>query len=100
MEIIEVEQQEGARKRFKLIMSEYGKLKTYQFGQPNGMTYIDGATKEVRDNYRKRHLANKTEYYRISNLIPSPSLFSYYILWGNSQDIVKNIEELNSVLRN
>ena len=100
MEIIEVEEQEGKPKRFKLIMSEYGKLKTYQFGQPNGTTFIDGATKQVRDNYRKRHLANKTEYHRITNLIPSPALFSYYILWGDSQNIIQNIEKLNSELRN
>ena len=100
MEIIEVEEQEGKPKRFRLIMSEYGKLKKYQFGQPNGTTYIDGASKQVRDNYRKRHLANKTEYHRITNFIPSASLFSYYILWGDTQNIIKNIETLNSVLRN
>jgi len=97
MEIIEVVEQEGKPKRFMLIISEYGKLKKYQFGQPNGKTFIDGATLQVRDNYRKRHLANKTEYYRITNLIPSASLFSYYILWGDTQDIVKNIELLNEM---
>ena len=100
MEILDVEEQQGKPKRFKLIMSEHGKIKKYQFGQPNGTTYIDGATNQVRDNYRKRHLANKTEYHRISNLIPSPALFSYYILWGNSQDIIKNIHALNRELRN
>ena len=31
----------------------------------------------------------------IDKLIPSPSLFSYYILWGDSTDINKNIKKLN-----
>jgi len=100
MEIIDVEEQQGKRKRFRLIMSEFGKIKKYQFGQPDGTTYIDGASKQVRDNYRKRHLANKTEYHRIANLIPSPALFSYYILWGDTQDIIQNIKKLNSEFRN
>ena len=99
MEIIDVEEQEGARKRFTLTMLEYGKLKKYQFGQPNGTTYIDGATKQVRDNYRKRHLANKTELDRITNLIPSPALFSYYILWGDTQSYFKNIKLLNEMFK-
>lgn len=100
MEIIEVVEQEGKPKRFKLITLEWGKKRVYQFGQPDGFTYIDGATKEVRDNYLLRHMANKTEAYLINNNIPSPALFSAKLLWGQSHDIMKNIENLNSVFRN
>jgi hypothetical protein len=35
------------------------------------------------------HLGNATEYKLITNLIPSPSLFSAYILWGSYTDIEK-----------
>jgi hypothetical protein len=100
MEIIEVVEQEGKPKRFKLTTLEWGKKRVYQFGQPDGFTYIDGATKEVRDNYLLRHMANKKEAYLINNNIPSPALFSAKLLWGQSHDIMKNIENLNSVLRN
>jgi hypothetical protein len=31
----------------------------------------------------RRHLGNKKEKYLIDHLIPSPSLFSYYLLWGD-----------------
>ena len=72
--------------------------KKIYFGQPNAYTYIDGANDIIRDNYRKRHYANKTEKYRIDNLIPSPALFSWYIIWGDSHNIKKNIKQLQSLM--
>ena len=95
MEIIEVKELHGKRKRFSVTMLEYGKLKKYQFGQPKGFTYIDGASNITRNNYLARHMANVTEAHLINNLIPSPATFSAYILWGNSPNIEKNIKELN-----
>lgn len=72
--------------------------KKYYFGQPNAYTFIDGADEKVRENYWKRHYANPTEKYRIDNLIPSPALFSAYILW-NTNDIYKNVRILNKILK-
>jgi hypothetical protein len=82
-------------KRFVAIL-ENGK-KIY-FGQPNAHTYIDGADETVRANYRKRHLANKTEKKRIDNLIPSAALFSYYLNWGDSRSLKKNAKSLTQRL--
>lgn len=81
-----------------------GTERIYHFGYkyPNGSygyTYIDGADETVRENYRKRHLANATENQLIKSLTPSASLFSYYLLWGNSRDIQKNITHLNNLMR-
>jgi len=78
-------------KRYVIVFNN----KKYHFGQSGSHTYIDGATDLERDNYRKRHYANKTEKYNIDNLIHSPSLFAYYILWGESHDIHKNLKSLN-----
>ena len=72
MEIISVEEQEGKPKRFTLTTLEWGKKRIYQFGQPNGFTYIDGASKTTRRNYLLRHMANETEAHLINNNIPSP----------------------------
>ena len=99
MEIISVEEQEGKPKRFTLTTLEWGKKRIYQFGQPNGFTYIDGASKNTRRNYLLRHMANETEAYLINNNIPSPALFSAKLLWGNSSNIIKNIEDLNEILK-
>jgi hypothetical protein len=83
------------KKRFVAVING----KKIYFGQPDANTYIDGADDTTRDNYRKRHYANKTEKYRIDNLIPSPSLLSWYILWGDSHSICKNIKYLNRLIQ-
>lgn len=82
-------------KRFQVIMTDGSK---YNFGAVNGSTYIDHGRKDLRENYRKRHLGNKTEEYRISNIIPSPALFSYYLLWGLHTSLDANIKHLNRLL--
>ena len=69
----------------------------YDFGLYGGDTYIDHHDENKRENYRKRHYAQ--EKHLIDKLIPSPSLFSYYILWGDSRNISKNIKKLNSLFR-
>ena len=69
----------------------------YDFGLDSGETYIDHKNKIKRENYLARHYANKREKYLIDNLIPSPALYAYYILWGNSTDINKNIKTLNKM---
>ena len=72
--------------------------KKYYFGSPTGFTYTDGATDKQRDNYRKRHLANKTERYRVDNLVHSPALFSMFLLWGESRNIKTNLANLNRIM--
>ena len=69
--------------------------KYYDFGLEGGSTYLDHKDKTKRDNYRRRHYAQEKKL--IDNLIPSPALFSYYILWGNSSDITENIRALNKM---
>ena len=80
-----------------------GTEKIYHFGYKNGhsygFTYIDGATEAQRDAYRARHLGNATENALIKNLSPSPATFSYYILWGDSRDISRNVTKLNNLWR-
>ena len=69
----------------------------YDFGLSGGDTYIDHHDENKRENYRKRHYAQEKHF--IDKLIPSPSLFSYYLLWGDSRNISKNIKKLNSLFR-
>jgi hypothetical protein len=64
-----------------------------------GYTYIDGADETTRENYRKRHLGNATENRLIKSLTPSASLFSYYLLWGDSRSLETNIKRLNNLMR-
>jgi hypothetical protein len=101
MKIIKIEKSNRLTKRFKAYFDDG---KEINFGQEfsdgtHPQTYIDGASKEKRDSYIKRHISNKLEYELITNLIPSPSLLSMYILWF-SPDINYNIEHLNSLFIN
>ena len=86
-----------SNKLFKRFQVEMDNNKKYDFGLKNGRTYIDDRTIEERENYKKRHLANKIEKHLIENLIPSPALFSYYLLWGDSKDLNTNIKHLNNL---
>ena len=74
----------------KRFYAQIGDKRIY-FGQPGGYTYIDGASDAVRAAYRKRHFANKKERRYLENGIMSPAVLSWHILWGESQDIHKNI---------
>lgn len=82
-------------KKFRAILSDG---KEIDFGSDVSNTYTEGASKQKRDNYFKRHLANPVEKSHVENLIMSPALLSAYILW-NTTDIDKNIKILNEKLR-
>lgn len=88
-------------KRFMAIVKELvsGKQQIIHFGfklgNRVGNTYIDNATEEERENYRVRHYGNETERRLITGLIPSPSLLSYYLLWGNRRSLTYNTDYLN-----
>lgn len=86
-------------KRYRATIKMHdGTEKKIDFGLKNGSTYIDGErTKQERENYLKRHLANKTENKLINELIPSASLLSAKLLWGSSKSLEKNVDELNKL---
>jgi len=94
--IVKIENSPRKNKRFRVYLENNDH---YDFGLDNGKTYVDHKDKIKRENYRKRHMANDTEKHLIQNFIPSPSLFSYYILWGDSTSVEENIEKLNKRLK-
>jgi hypothetical protein len=94
--IVGVSKSNVKNKRFMAeIKSEDGKIRRYHFGYNGAYTYLDGASDAVRDAYRKRHYANPTERRLIDNLVASPALLSWYLIWGESRSINENIKTLN-----
>ena len=92
--ITKIEKSPLKNKRFRVYLDNN---KYYDFGFINGSTYIDHYDKNKRTNYLKRHYANPTEKYLIDNLIPSPSLFSAFLLWGHYRSLNQNIDYLNEL---
>ena len=88
--IIKLVKSPRKNKRFRVYLQND---KYFDFGLDGGNTYIDHGNKKKRDNYRKRHYAQERKL--IDSLTPSPALYSWFILWGDSTDINKNIEKLN-----
>ena len=75
-------------KKYQLILDD----QIIHFGQKGSQTYVEGASKQKREQYLKRHRVNE-DWTR-----PNPGSASRYILWGDSRDIKKNLRQfLNSV---
>jgi hypothetical protein len=92
--IIKIEKSPVKYKRYRVFMDNG---KHYDFGLDGGSTYIDHKDKIKRSAYRKRHLGNPTEKKLIENLVPSPSLFAFALLWGKYDNIKDNINLLNQL---
>ena len=92
MKIVKIETSNRKNKRFKVTLDDG---QSFHFGLLGASTYLDHRNKKKRENYQKRHLGNETEKYLIETLTSSPALFSWALLWGDSTDLMKNIDKLN-----
>ena len=92
IQIIKVEK---SPKQLKKYRAYFNNSKFFDFGLEGSETYLDHKDPKKKENYLKRHMANKIESNLIKNLISSPSLFSAYLLW-NTADLETNIKKLNN----
>jgi hypothetical protein len=88
MKLMSVEFLEDGKE--KLVANFYDretkKSKSVKFGVKDSFTYIEGASKKIRDAYRARHARD------IIN--PDPTTkgnLSYYLTWGPTQMLGENI---------
>jgi len=73
---------------FKLIASTGNDAgSVVYFGSSNYLDYTIGATEQQRKSYRARHDKEKNQKF------DTPGALSYWILWGDSTDINKNIAD-------
>jgi hypothetical protein len=61
--------------------------KTVHFGLRGSTTYIDGADDQTRTAYLKRHVKDLESGDELK-----PGFLSYYITWGASKSLEKNIK--------
>jgi len=95
VQIIRLERSKTKGKKYTAILNDGKKI---NFGSDVSTTYVEGASKEKKESYIKRHLGNDVERNRINNLILSPALLSYYLLW-NTNNLEENIKILNRKLK-
>jgi hypothetical protein len=100
--IIEHGKSSKPNKRF-YVKLDNGEIFDYGFRNAQtgktGKTFIDGATVKQRENYWKRHIGNRRERQLIKNLIPSPALFSAFLLWGPSSNFYENLDFLDQLIK-
>jgi len=63
-----------------------GKTKTINFGSINGQTYVDGAGEKIKEDYMARHSIRENWEDPLS-----AGALSKHILWGDSDNISKNV---------
>jgi hypothetical protein len=87
--LIKVMKSDKPKKKWTAVFKlDNGKEKKVHFGSAGMNDYTLTGDKEARERYRKR-TKNQIENPNTTPL--SPSYLSYYILWGDSTDIKKNI---------
>ncbi len=74
------------RKDKKLVFKMKNPERTIHFGSKNSRTYVEGATKQQRLNYIKRHKVRENW-----NEI-NPGSLSRFLLWGDSVLISDNLD--------
>jgi hypothetical protein len=95
MEVLSLrELPDSSVKRFEIVyrVGSFENPRKVQFGAQGAHTYLDGASKATRENYRKRHYAQEKKF--IDGLIPSAALFSFFLIWGESRVMTKNVKTL------
>jgi hypothetical protein len=91
--IINIVDSPRKNKRYRVYL-DTGKY--YDFGLKWGNTFIDHHNEKLKKAYWARHFSNTTEQKLITNLVPSPALFSAVLLW-TGPDINENIDALNNM---
>ena len=89
MKLLKVEEStDGKHKLQALFLLDNGKTHLTKFGQKGSYSRIDGADEDIRERYLARHKGD------IENTSPlTRGNLSYYITWGESKDIKRNIAD-------
>ena len=86
MKLLEIVKAKNKNKKYTAIFEIDDKIKKISFGASGYQDYTLTKNKEKRKLYRARHKKD-----RIDNPL-TPGALSWYILWGDSTDINKNIQ--------
>jgi hypothetical protein len=85
IKLVSVKKSIKPTKKYTATFNVDGKEKMVHFGAEGYTDYTLGASDETRQAYRARHRNDRI------NEPMTPGALSYYLLWGVSRDLSKNI---------
>jgi hypothetical protein len=86
MKLVSVKPSNDGKTKFMAEFDINGKKKIVRFGVKDSYSFIDGASLKTREAYRARHAKEA-----LNEDPTARGPLSYWITWGDSQDINKNI---------
>ena len=87
MELLYIRKSKNKQKKWVAVFRlDNGKERRIRFGASGYDDYTIGASKDQRKFYRQRHQGDNLKDFL------SPGALAYYILWGPSTDMEKNIK--------
>jgi hypothetical protein len=86
MKLVSVKPSNDGKTKFMAEFDINGKKKIVKFGVKDSYSFIDGASLKTREAYRARHAKEA-----LNEDPTARGPLSYWITWGDSQDINKNI---------
>ena len=87
VELLQIRESKHPIKKYTAIFKlDNGKEKRVRFGDKNYTDYLLGASRDQRKLYRMRHEGDNLKD------ATSPGSLSFFITWGPSRDIEKNIK--------
>lgn len=95
IKLLEVKKSNKPEKKYMAIFElEDGRKKVTHFGQAGARDFLLTGDKDLRKAYRARHKKDLE-----TNDYTKPGYLSYYLLWGNSTSLTKNIEDYKKMLK-
>lgn len=88
MKLLRIEPAQNPKKKWRAVFQSDTKEKHTEFGDSKSEDYTQHRDKERRDRYRKRHEKDLK-----TNDPTRAGYLSYYILWGDSTSMKKNIQD-------
>ena len=89
-QFIKLEKSSNKNKRYDAYFIVNGKQKKVSFGSSQHDNYTIHKDKERRDRYRQRHKND------LINVPTTPGALSWYLLWGDSTNLLENINKYKS----
>jgi hypothetical protein len=87
MRLIEIVDSDRKDKRYKAIFEDNKRVFSVHFGSSNHENYTMHKDKKRRENYRQRHKGDRL------NDPTSPGSLSWFVLWGDNENIEENIKK-------